>query len=134
MIQAAEAGAFDPFDFPVTNYFAPIDPKYGCGVYAREIFIPKGYVLTGKIHKYAHLNFVMKGRILVADETGKRRIEAPCVFLSSPGIKRIGYAEEDTIWVTIHLTATPEESKLAEIEDEVIAKSYIEFDEMEKLI
>lgn len=95
------------------------------GVYARELLIPKGSVIVGKIHRYAHLNFLMKGDISVLTEHGIRRIHAPAVIASAPGIKRAGYAHEDTIWITVHAT---EETDLGKIEDQVICKSFDEFE------
>lgn len=79
----------------VTHHFSP-------GVYVREMFIPKGTVLTGKIHRHAHLNIMTKGDISVLTEHGVRRLKGPCTLLSSPGIKRAGYAHEDTVWMTVH--------------------------------
>ena len=99
-----------------THHFAP-------GVYARELFIPKGSILTGKIHKTEHLNIVSQGVIAVATEEGQKLIKAPCTFVSKPGTKRAGYALEDTTWTTIHVT---EETDLEKIEDQVIAKDYSE--------
>lgn len=107
------------------HHFTP-KSEYGCHVYAREIFLPKDTVTIGKIHKHAHLNFIMKGRVSVATEFGKREYVAPCVFVSEVGLKRAVYANEDTIWVTVHLTKHGQECDLDKIEDEVIAKEYSE--------
>lgn len=113
-------------NYPVTHHFSPIDKKYGCCVYARQIFLPKGHLIVGKIHKHAHLNFVLKGKISVATEFEKQVFEAPCIFLSQAGVKRAGYVEEDTIWVTVHLTEHYGQERLEAIENEVIAKNYSE--------
>lgn len=110
----------------LTHHFAPINGQYGCCTYAREIFLPKGSIVIGKIHKHEHLNFIMKGKVSVATEFGKKYFEAPCVFVSELGLKRAVYAEEDTIWVTVHLTQYNSEADLDKIEDEVIAKTYEE--------
>lgn len=112
----------------LTHHFTDMDSKYGCGIYARELFIPKGSLIVGKIHKRPHLNIVLKGKISVASEKGKHYFEAPCILPCKPGDKRVGYAEEDTIWVSIHMTEHLGEDKLEEVEDEVIAKSYEEFE------
>lgn len=70
------------------------------GVYAREIFIPKGTALVGEIHMKAQINVVSKGKIRVATEEGVRTIEAPCTFVSPAGTKRAGFVLEDTVWTT----------------------------------
>ena len=108
----------------LTHHFTSVNTKYGCGLYARELFIPKGSVIIGKIHKQHHLNIVLKGKISVITETGKKYFEAPCIFDALPGGQKVGYAEEDTIWVNVHLTEHLGEDKLEAIEAEVIAPSY----------
>lgn len=113
-------------DCSLTHYFAPIDEKYGCGTYARQMFIPKGTVIIGKIHRHQHLNFIMQGKVSVATEFGKKYFEAPCTFVSEVGLKRAVYAEEDTLWTTVHMTAFTGEENLGKIEEEVIASTYSE--------
>ena len=98
------------------HYFAP-------GIYARMMFIPAGSVLVGKIHKHETMNIVCKGKISVVTESGRMIFEGPCVMNSSPGIKKAGYAIEDTWFINIHAT---DETDLEKIEDEFIAKDYAE--------
>ena len=86
-----------PTDCPVTHHFAD-------GVYGRELFIPAGTVLTGKEHRFATLNLLMKGEITVSTPDGMRRLTAPAIFTSQPGCKKAGYAHTDTVWVNIHPT------------------------------
>lgn len=82
-------------EIKTTHYFAD-------GLYAREIFIPAGVLLTGKIHRCEHLNIVSKGRIAVWTDDGMREVSAPFTMVSRPGTKRVGFALEDTVWTTIH--------------------------------
>lgn len=103
-------------DCTLRHFFAP-------GCYGREMTIPKGTLIIGKIHKHAHLNIISKGRARVITEFGPMEIVAPYTFVSAPGTKRIVLAEEEVIWTTIHVT---EETDLEKIEDVVIAKSYDE--------
>jgi len=111
-------------ELTLTHYFAPIDETYGCCTYARQIFLPKGSVVIGKIHRHGHLNFLMRGKVSVSTEFGKKYLEAPSIFVSEPGLKRAVYAEEDSVWATVHLTKHSGEEFLKEIEDEVIAPDY----------
>jgi hypothetical protein len=111
-------------DCTLTHTFTPIHDEYGCGTYARQMFIPKGTLIVGKIHRHQHLNFIMQGKVSVATEFGKKVFEAPCVFVSEVGLKRAVYAEENTIWVTVHSTKLIGEENLAAIEDELIAPDY----------
>jgi hypothetical protein len=103
-------------DCPVRHLFAP-------GAYAREMSIPKGTVIIGKIHRHAHLNFISAGKVRVLTEHGPVEMTAPHSFVSEVGTKRIVHALEDTIWTTVHVT---DETDLEKIEDHVIAKSYDE--------
>lgn len=113
----AETGDCAP-DLRLTHHFAP-------GAYGREMILPKGSLVVGKIHKHAHLNFVMKGRVTVGTEEGVRTIVAPAVFVSQPGTKRVVYAHDETVWVTVHVTTS---TNLEEIEEQVIAKTFVEYD------
>jgi hypothetical protein len=105
-----------PEDCPFRHIFAP-------GSYARELTIPKGTLVIGKIHRQAHLNIVSAGRIRVMTENGVVEISAPHIFVSEPGIKRVGYAVEETVWTTVHVT---EETDVEKIEAHAIAPSYEE--------
>jgi hypothetical protein len=107
-------------ELPVKHHFAK-------GLYARELFIPKGTLLTGKIHKYSQLNILSQGEISVLTEEGVKRVRAPFTIVSPPGTKRIAYAHEDCVWTTVHGT---EETDLERIEEIFIAQSeaeYLEF-------
>ena len=90
------------------------------GVYARELHIPAGVILTGEIHKFKNLNILSKGRIQVLTEDGMKEIEAPFTVVSPAGTKRIARALTDCIWTTIHGT---DETDLDKIEHYFIAKS-----------
>ena len=117
-------GELVPDDSPLKHYFSPVDDKYGCCAYAREILLRKGSLVIGKIHKHQHLNIISKGKVTVFTEFGKKELEGPCTFVSEIGLKRAVFAHEDTIWTTIHLTAHEGEENLDKVEDEVIAPDY----------
>ncbi len=104
----------------------PVKHHFSHGVYARELFIPKGTVLVGKIHKFSQINIVSQGDISVLTDDGVKRIKAPYTLVSGPGAKRAGYAHEDTIWTTIHGT---HETDLDKLEDELIAASFDDYEE-----
>lgn len=118
----AEHGLKEP-ECPLTHLFAP-------GVYGRQIFIPKDSLIVGKIHKFAHLNFLMKGKVTVATEEGPVQLEGPLMMVSKAGTKRVVYTHEDTWWATVHLT---NETDLEKIEEEIIAPSYASYDALHDL-
>jgi hypothetical protein len=113
-------------DCTVKHYFSPKDEKYGCCTYAREMFIPKGTLIIGKIHRHQHLNIISKGKVVVYTEFGEKHLEGPVTFVSEIGLKRSVFAIEDTLWTTIHLTEFVGEENLGKIEEEVIAPDYEE--------
>lgn len=118
-LQAA-IGSLPEIECPLQHVFAP-------GVYARTMFIPQNGVLVGKIHKHRHLNILSQGVVLVMTESGgTERLVGPLTMVSEPGTKRAVHALTDVVWTTIHLT---NETDLAKIEDEVIAKSYEEYEQ-----
>lgn len=90
---------------PVWHHFAP-------GLYARQMFIPAGTVLTGAVHKTEHL-CIVSGDIDVTTDGGVRRITAlQLVIKSLPGAKRAGFAHRDTFWTTVHATDETDLDKL----------------------
>lgn len=102
---------------PVQHHFAP-------GSYGREMRLPSGLTVIGKIHKHAHINVISQGRVLVfTEQEGVLELAAPITFVSSPGTKRVVQVLEDTVWTTVHVT---DKTDLAEIEREVIATDFPE--------
>lgn len=110
---------------PLCHLFAP-------GVYCREIAIPAGTVLTGKIHKEKHLNYILIGRVHVFTEEGLQELRGPMNWVSEAGTKRTVVAIEDTVWCTVH--HNPDNlTDLAKLEELIIAPSYEALEHYEKL-
>lgn len=103
-------------EIPLKHYFSK-------GVYGREIKVPKGALLVGKIHKHHTMNVISSGEVSVLSVDGVMRIKAPFTFVSTPGAKRVIYAHEDSTWTTFHGT---HETNIEKIEEEFIAKNYDE--------
>lgn len=99
--------------------------RFSKGLYAREIFIPKGTVLIGKIHRHSDITICNSGHITILTENGAKRIKPPFTSISAVGIKRVGFAHEDTVWTNIHAT---NERDLDRLEEELYAKDYDELD------
>ena len=98
------------------------------GVYAREMFVKQGCIVIGAIHKHEHVSFLMSGHLTVVSENGTSEHKAPDVIVAGPGVKRIAYAHEDTIWYNVHGNPTNTED-LKELEKEIIVASYEEYEE-----
>ena len=111
----------DSENCPLKHYFSD-------GIYVREITIPAGMVIVGKIHKHRHPNFLLKGKVMViTEQKGEEIIEGPCFMMSEGGTKRALYSITDLVWTTIHHNPTNTED-LERLEDIVIAKDYKEYD------
>ncbi len=74
------------------------------GIYIRELHIPKGMIVVGRIHKHRHISILGKGAIEVLVNGRIEIVTAPFMCSTEPGFKRIGLALDDTIWSTVHLT------------------------------
>lgn len=101
----------------------PVEHYFSFGVYAREIIIPAGSLIVGKIHKYQNMNILSQGEASVLSIDGIKRVKAPHTFVSQPGAKRVIYAHTDVVWTTI---LGSDEKDHEAIEDKFIAKSYAE--------
>ncbi len=106
-------------DIPVKHYFSH-------GLYAREITVPEGALITGVIHKYPQINILSKGIIRVSIDEEIREISASHTVVSPPGVKRIAFAVTEVVWTTIVHTF---KTDIAEIEKEFFAYSEDEYNE-----
>ena len=100
-------------DIPCEEYFSD-------GCYGREVFIPKGTCLVGEIHLTEWITIVSRGHIKIVSEDGESIVDArerPVTFISPAGVKRAGYALEDTWWTMFRATSltTTEEIRAAHI-------------------
>jgi quercetin dioxygenase-like cupin family protein len=109
---------FEQIDLITEHYFAH-------GVYARKISIPKDTILTGEIHKYSQINFLLSGEMQVLVGDRMEHIKAPFMVVSPPGTKRLARALENSVWITVLGTK--------ETDPEVIWKTFIAKDEQEFL-
>lgn len=108
-LQAAMA-ALPQAQLETRHYFAD-------GMYCRELLIPKGCTLVGKVHKREHFSLLLKGRITLVCDGKRETVKAPAIFVSPAGIKRAGYAHKACVFVNVHRTDSHD---LKEIEREVI--------------
>ena len=87
-----------------TRVEIPVRHHFASSLYAREITIPAGTLLTGRVHRYAQLNILSGGKISVLTDHGMKHVEAPFTVVSPPGTKRIAYAHTECTWTTILAT------------------------------
>lgn len=91
------------------------------GTYAREVFIPKGSLVIGHIHKYGNITILSQGDLSVFTEEGTARFVAPFTWVAKAGVKHAVYANEDTTLITIHPVNT---TNIDDIEKDLIAITY----------
>lgn len=100
------------------------------GVYTRETSIPAGSVITGFRHKQSTVSILASGVISVlgVDPQGHATdygvLVAPFVVVTPPGIKKIGYAHEDTIFIN-SFSITELDKKYHNEENMSIIEDYI---------
>jgi hypothetical protein len=109
----------EQIELPVHHDFSP-------GLYLRRIFMPAKTFVIGKTHKTEHFNIVLSGLANVMIDGEIHRIEAPAVFKSGAGVKKVLYILEDMVWLTTHPTDETDLKKLEEL--------HVYSDEEEKLI
>jgi hypothetical protein len=92
--------------------------RFAPGVYTRELTIPPGQVVVGKRHAVEHQVLLIKGSCVCVTERGVEHMQAPMMFVSPAGEKRVVVTtDEEATWVTIHPT---EHTDLDKIEADVI--------------
>ncbi len=102
----------------------PLQHHFADGVYGRAMALHEGTVLTGKLHREAHLCVLLQGAVIVVSEAGGRQtLTAPALLVAPAGTKRAFVALRDAIWLTVH--ANPDNTRdLAALEARLIAPDY----------
>lgn len=120
----AEVRALPQVEIPTDHAFAP-------GLYVRTITIPKGATLTGKVHSTEHVFIISRGEMTLVSDGVRLRVKAPFQCIGRAGIKRAGYAHEETVCTNIHIT---EETDLSRLEAELIVPDALPAPELVKEI
>jgi hypothetical protein len=72
------------------------------GMYAREITIPKGAMITSRVHAYGYVDIMISGDITIITDAGKSSYSGYNLFEGFAGKKRVGLAHTEVKWITIH--------------------------------
>ena len=102
--------------------------SFADGVYIREMRMKKGQLGFSAIHKHSYGFFLLSGVLASSREEGVEEFIAPCYIISPQGAKRIVYALEDCVIVTVHANSTNTEdlNELAKIN---VVFNWEEYDE-----
>jgi len=106
---------------------APIKHAFADQVYIRQMDVKEGSVVVGAIHNHLHVWFLLAGRITVATEKTTEDYIAPCYVVSTPGVKRVILANEDSIFVNIHKNPSNTQD-INELEKEIVSLNYEEYE------
>ena len=98
------------------------------GVYVRQMTIAKDEIVIGAIHKHLHVWVLLSGHITVLTEDNIEEYKAPHTVLSTPGVKRIIYGNEESIFTNIHKNPSNTED-VRELEKQIVALNYEEYEE-----
>ncbi len=98
----------------------PLVHLFSDNAYFRLICMAAGSYIIGHKHRTKHFNVVLQGRATVMMDGEVHEIVAPAIFESQPGVRKVLYIHEDTIWGTLHVTP---ETDLAKLENLLIEKS-----------
>tara|TARA_R110000824_G_scaffold136833_1_gene300667 strand:+ start:1654 stop:2121 length:468 start_codon:yes stop_codon:yes gene_type:complete len=98
------------------------------GIYVRQMTIEEGDVIMGAIHKHLHVWFLLSGNITVLTNGELKEYQAPCTVLSEPGVKRVIYGNEESIFTNVHKNPTNTED-VRELEKQIVALNYEEYEE-----
>jgi len=104
---------------------SPAQHYHLSGVYCRSLFIPKGCLLTGKIHNHESIGILAQGTLRITNGDTSTVVTAPYITVDKPGIKRLGYAETDCTFITVHRTDL---DSIDAIEEALVSDSFEEYE------
>ena len=91
-----------------------------CGnVYLRELEIPEGSLVLGKIHKHEHFVILAEGACRINTDQGMQDIIAPHIWISKAGDKRALYTYEHCTFLTVHENPSGNED-IESLEDSIV--------------
>ena len=86
----------------------PLKHTFAEGVYIREMTIPIGGLIIGRVHKEDHIWFLLLGELEIATDKGIEIYIAPCYIKADAGTKRVLHALEHSIFVNVYPNPTNE--------------------------
>ena len=107
---------------------APIKHTFADEVYIRQMDMKKDSVVVGAIHNHLHVWFLLTGHVTVATEDATEDYVSPCYVVSTPGVKRVIRANEDSIFVNVHKNPTNTRD-VSKLEKEIVSLNYKEYEE-----
>ena len=107
---------------------APIKHTFADRIYIRQMDMFKDSVVVGAIHKHLHVWFLLTGHVTITTESTTEDYIAPCYVVSTPGVKRVILALEDSTFVNVHKNPSNTQD-IDQLEKEIVALNYEEYEE-----
>lgn len=82
-------------EMPVVHHFCN-------GLYARDLVIPRGTLLTGAVHRDESFFLIRSGLLAVTTDDGTALVGPGFLSVTSAGTKRAGLAVTDVVCTTFH--------------------------------
>lgn len=99
------------------------------GFYRREVHIPAGHFIVGAVHTQESYAILLQGEITVIDEDGERVLKGPMTFTQPANRQKIGYCNEDAIWLDIH--KVPEGVTMEQARELLFLDTYDQLDRLD---
>ena len=93
----------------------PINHTFCNGMYSRAIRAKAGTLLVGYRHKVPCINILAQGKLLVKFGDKKEVLEAPHIFNTKAGEKKVVFVLEDVTFINVFKTDVTDIKKLEEI-------------------
>lgn len=90
--------------------FIPMNHGFVPGMYIREMIVPAGTLIVGKVHLTEDPYALMTGSIMVFTENdGTAYLHAGHTGITVPGTRRVGYCTTVCHWINYHVLSAEEE-------------------------
>ena len=89
--------------------------NFSDGLYAKQMYIPKGYVVGQHAHNFSHLSILAKGKVIVKTNDFEKEYDAPACIEVKENVNHAIEALEDSVWFCIHATNEKDIDKIDNI-------------------
>ena len=105
----------------------PLKHSFVDGVYVRQMGMDKDSAVIGAIHNHEHIWFLLSGNVTIHANDSTQDYIAPCYVKCAPGVKRLIYANENSVFVNIHKNPSNTQD-LNKLEAEIVSISYEDYE------
>ena len=110
----------------------PLKHTFAEGIYVREMFIPEGGLIIGRVHKNDHIWFLLTGELEIVTDNGVELYIGPCYIKAPAGTKRVLHAITDSIFVNVYPNPT-NNTNIEELEDNLTCVYYSTYEKYKLL-